>query len=173
VSLTWAASAGADHYEIARSFGGAWYTTIGTSNSTVYTDNAVSPTTAYLYKVRAVDSLGAFSPYSSIDAATTLIFTDDPLITASTLIRAIHVTQLRTAVNAMRAAAGLTAAVFTDPTVTTGMYIRAVHINELRNALAAARSTIGLSTIGFTDSSLTTGYAVRRLHFLELRDGVK
>src|SRR5205814_7155205 len=141
VSLTWAASAGADHYEIARSFGGAGYTTIGTSNSTVYTDNAVSPTTTYLYKVRAVDSLGAFSPYSSIDAATTLIFTDDPLITASTLIRAIHVTQLRTAVNAVRAAAGLTAAVFTDPTVTTGMYIRAVHINELRNALAAARST--------------------------------
>jgi len=39
----------------------------------------------------------------------------------------------------MRAAAGLTAAVFTDPTVTTGMYIRAVHINELRNALAVAR----------------------------------
>src|SRR5207245_5919098 len=113
---------------------------VATTNDTQIIDSSmVHVNTAYLYRVRA--SAGpSFGPYSSIDLATTVIFTDDVL----TIIRVAHVTQLRTAVNAVRALAGFVDPYnFTDPTLTPGAStIRAVHITELRSALDAARSQI-------------------------------
>src|SRR5205085_7325651 len=109
-------------------------TTTGTTSSS---DTGLTADTTYVYKVRAVAG-AAGSPYA-IDAATTTIFTDDPL-NVGTVAKITHLTQLRTAVNAMRAAAGLGAQSFTDPTL-TGVKIKAVHLTELRTALDQARST--------------------------------
>jgi hypothetical protein len=71
----------------------------------------------------------------------------------------------------MRAAAGLTAQVFTDPAVSS---IKAIHLEELRTALDAARAAIGLPPLSYTDPVITPGATkVKAAHFNVLRAGVK
>jgi len=104
---------------------------------------------------------------------TTVVFTDDPLVARSTVIKAIHITQLRQAVNEIRANAGLGTFSFTDPSL-AGVRIKAVHITELRTALDQARSALGLSTGGYTDPAITLGVTVAKaIHIQELRDRMK
>lgn len=100
-----------------------------------------------------------------------MIFTDDPLVAGSTVISAVHLSQLRTAANAVRALAGLSAASFTD-SASPGVVVKAVHITELRSALDAAMSALGLATGGWTDS-LLTGVIIKAVHFQEIRTRAK
>jgi hypothetical protein len=133
----------------------------------------LSSSTTYIYRVRAVDANGCYSDFSNTDIATTIVFTDDPLVAGTTVVKAVHVTELRSAVNAVRAAAALSAASWTDSSLTS-VEIKAVHISELRSALDAARSALSLSALTYTDSSLTPGTTpVKAVHATELRNGVK
>lgn len=168
VTLSWTASAGATQYEIARASATSPFVNILTTSSTSVSDS-VSAGNTYIYKVRALDGSGGKSLYSAPDAATTIFFTDDPLVAQVSPVRATHLTELRQAVNAIRAAAGLTPATFTG-----GSMIQAAHTQELRAALTPARATLGLSTTPFTDPTLIAGATqVRAVHLQELRDGVK
>ncbi len=92
VSISWTASAGAASYEVARSGDGMTYTIVGTPAASPYSDTAIA-NTAYLYKVRAVDGSSNRSASSNIDLATTVIFTDDPLVAGSTIVKAVHLTE--------------------------------------------------------------------------------
>jgi chitodextrinase len=175
VSLSWSAGSGSiDHYEIQRATSkNGPFTTLSNTTSLSFTDSSLSSTTTYIYRVRAVDANGNYSDFSNTDIATTVVFTDDPLVAGTTLVKAVHITELRAAVNAVRAAAGLSAATWTDSSL-TNVEIKAVHISELRSALDAARSALGLSTGGYTDSTLTPGSTiVKAVHVTELRDRVK
>ena len=175
IQLTWTASAGATattQYEIARASAGSPFVTITTTSATSLSDS-VSGGNAYIYKVRAVDT-GGTSAYSAPDAATTVLFTDDPLVPQVTRAKVVHLTELRQAVNAIRAAAGLPAATFTGPTVTNATKIKAAHWLELRSALHQARTSIGLPGITFTDAAFNAGATkIRAVHVAELRNGVK
>jgi Hydrazine synthase alpha subunit middle domain len=175
IALTWTASAGATpatEYEIARASAGGAFATIATVSSTNFNDSVASGT-AFIYKVRAVDT-GGESPYTPPDVATTFIFTDDPLLAQQTKVKVVHLTELRQAVNALRAAAGLPPASFTDPAISNTIKIKAAHAQELRTALNQARTTLGLSGVTFTDAALSTGVTkIRAVHFAELRNGVK
>ncbi len=168
VTVSWNASAGATQYEVTRGSG-----TPVVVAGTQYIDNTVSAGTTYLYKVRAVDASSRRSPYTATDPATTVLFTNDPLVAGGTIIDDVHVTQLRTAVNAMRSAAGLGAATFTDASL-TNVLVKKVHFEELRTALNAARTTLGLSAIAFTDPTLVANTTlVKTSHIEELRSGVR
>ena len=174
--LTWYAVSGVDHYEVARSSNNSAYATIGSAfGSSQYLDfSPFTADTTYLYKVRAVASGGAMSGYSNVDPATTVFFTDDPLIAGSTIVKAAQVNQLRTAANAMRAAAGMTAATFTDPTLSTSTIIRAVHMQQIRTALDEARATLLLPTLVYTEGTLTPTVSVIKAAFVQqMRDGTK
>lgn len=170
VGLSWSAPAGAVSYEVVRTPGFAGTVTTA---MTSYTDNTVSANTTYLYRVQAIDSSDRRSPLSAPDAATTIVFQDDPLVSGSTIVKKNHVDQLRTAVNAMRAAAGLSAmAGLTDPTVTAGVTtIKSAHVTQLRTALDQARAALGLSAVSYTDPSLPS--IVKAAHVQDLRNGVK
>ena len=168
VQVTWNAVTGATSYEIYRRAPGGSYTLRNTSPTTSYTDTA-SANTAYLYRVRAVNAAGS-STDSSPDLATTVIFTDDPLV-AGMIVKAVHLAELRTAVNAVRAQAGLGAASFTDA-ATPGVVIKAVHITQLRSYLDEAMAILGLTTGGWTDASLT-GVPIKAIHFQQIRNRVK
>ena len=175
VSLSWSAGSGSiDHYEIQRATNkNGPFTTLSNTTSTSFTDSSLSSTTTYIYRVRAVDPNGNYSDFSNTDIATTIVFTDDPLVAGTTIVKAVHITELRSAVNAVRAAAGLSAATWTDSSL-TGVLVKAVHISELRSNLDAARSVLGLSTGSYTDSSLTPGSTViKAVHVTELRNRVK
>jgi hypothetical protein len=172
-ALSWNAVAGATSYEIHRSSLNSAYTLLTTIMGTTHNDGGLTADRTYLYKVRALGP-GGPSGFSSMDPATTTIFTDDPL-NAGTAVKAMHVTQLRTAVNAMRAAApGLGPQAFTDPGLGVGTLIKRLHITELRTALDQARAAIGLPAIAYVDPVITAGATtIKAAHVIDLRNGVK
>jgi hypothetical protein len=161
VNVTWNAVEGATSYRVHRRAAGGGFTLVGTPAVPSFNDT-VAANAAYLYRVRAVDGSGE-SPDSAPDVVTTVIFTIDPVV------RAAHVTQLRTAVNAVQALAGQPATAFTNSTV-----IRRVHLVELRNALDAARAALALPALVHPDPVITERVTpVRAGHFATLRDGVR
>jgi hypothetical protein len=117
------------------------------------------------------------SASSNVDLATTVIFTDDPLVARVTTVKAAHLTELRIAVGAVRTLAALAPSTFTDPVLGSSMTIKAVHVRELRTALDDARSALMLlPALSYTDSTLATGAGatlVKAAHIQELRNGVK
>ncbi|MFL6244754.1 MAG: IPT/TIG domain-containing protein, partial [Thermoanaerobaculia bacterium] len=135
-----------------------------TGNS--YVDSTALAGRTYLYNVTKV-STGVIS---NSDYATTIMFTDDPL-TSATVVKAVHLTELRNAVNAMRAASALGAATWTDPNP-AGVAIKPIHVTELRARLREALLAIGRYA-EFSDPSLTAGMPVRKAHFTELRNSMK
>jgi uncharacterized delta-60 repeat protein len=158
VSLTWRPVAEAAGYEVYRSSFNGPYTLALTTSASSATDSGLSANTTYLYQVRTLGS-GGPSAFTAIDPATTIVFTDTSL--SGVLIKAVHIDELRTAVNAMQVAAGLSPSTFTDPTLTAGTTtIKRLHVTELRDALDAARSTIGLPVISYTDATITPGFRV-------------
>jgi len=170
VQVTWTASAGATSYNVYRSADGTNFSNVGSTASTSF-NNTASANTAYLYKVRAVN--GGESADSNKDLATTVIFSDDPLVVGTTTVKAAHVNELRTAINAVRTLATLGAASFTD-TLTAGVTsIKAIHINEARTALDAARSGLSLIAIGYGETITATITTIKASHVTELRNGVK
>jgi len=172
VSLTWDAVVNATGYQVLRSANNGPFTEVGAPLGNAFIDPSLTPNTTYLYRVSATDSTAVGLP-SNIDLATTILFTDDPIVTAWTLIKPAHVNELRTAVNAVRAAAGLGAATFTDPSLTTGFPIKAVYLTELRSNLGPARAAIGVPAIVYTDPTLGVGTTIKATHLRELRAGVK
>jgi hypothetical protein len=175
VIITWTTSAGADHYQIERrSNQASAFEPVGTIMTTFYPDGGLSPDHTYVYRVRAVNSAGLVSDPSDVDVATTVIFEDDPLAGSVTTIRAQHLIQLRTAVNALRTYAGLPVASWTDPTLSNQILIKAQHIRELRDKLAEALAVIGLSAPAYTDPTLNQGVTVIKTdHVQQIRQRVK
>jgi photosystem II stability/assembly factor-like uncharacterized protein len=176
VSLTWTAVGGATGYKIYRSsvFPAA-YSLAGTVGATTnFTDSTgLTANTSYLYIVRATDG-STDSGDSNIDLATTTIFTDPALTPASTKVKMAHINELRTAVNAVRTLATLSAGSYTDPVLSTSIKVKRSHITDLRTALDAARSFMGLPAVSYTDTSITAGVtAVKAAHVSDLRNGVK
>jgi uncharacterized repeat protein (TIGR01451 family) len=153
-------------YEVFRGSGIGSYVQIGSTLGSVFYDTTASPNTVYLYKVRRVE--GSISgPFSSLDFASTGPFTDDPIIAHTTRVKAVHIEQLRTLVNQLRSAAGLTATTFTDPSL-AGKYVKKIHITELRSALNEARSLLGLGTFTFNDSA-----TIAAAHINDLRTALQ
>ena len=102
-----------------------------------------------------------------------LVFTDNPILAGMT-IRALHILELRSRIDAIRVARGLTAFTWTDPTLTLGStIIKAQHILDLRSALAAAYVAAALTPPTYTDAVLTIGTtSPRAVHIAELRTAV-
>jgi hypothetical protein len=170
VEISWAPVAGAATFEVHRAASTtAGYLLIGSSATTSFLDTGRSANTTYLYKVRARAANGTVTGYSTLDTATTTIFTD-ALLNATVPVKAAHLTELRTAVNAMRAAANLPAFAFTA--LTPGATVSRVHVIELRTALNSARSTLTLPVITYTDPTITVkSTRIKAIHFMQLRNG--
>lgn len=171
VYVTWNGVAGATRYQVHRSSHNSPFTMVGFPLTTTFTDTNLTPGTTYVYFVRAADSANLGLP-SNMELATTILYTDDPLIAASTVMKAEHLTQLRTAVNAVRAAAGLQPTSFSN-TMFAGSWILASHITELRASLNEARSELGFPALNYTDPSLQPGDVIKAAHVRELRGGAR
>jgi subtilisin-like proprotein convertase family protein len=99
-------------------------------------------------------------------------FTDDPLVAGSTLVRAIHVTELRSRIDAIRIAKGL--GVFAwGPALTAGSStVLAQHVLAMRTALTQAYAAVPLPAPAFTDPSLAAGTTIKAIHITDLRNAV-
>jgi hypothetical protein len=99
-------------------------------------------------------------------------FTDATLSAGSTIVKEVHLRQLRARVDAQRVRCRLTPFEWTDPSLAAGLtLIKAVHIAELRTALNAAYTACGVSPPSYEDPNLT-GSVVKALHFNDLRNAV-
>ncbi len=173
IGVSWLPVSPAFFYEVRRSSNHGPFLLIATPAGTTLTDSGRSPGVTYLYVVRAISGAGMPSSDSAPDPATTIAFTDDPL-TAGTTVKRGHLTELRAAVNAFRASAGLDAYPFTDPEVTTTTLVRAIHTRQLRAALDAGRAALGMTPLAYTDPTITSGATIiRAAHLQEIRAAVK
>ncbi|HYI12563.1 MAG TPA: FG-GAP-like repeat-containing protein [Thermoanaerobaculia bacterium] len=169
VSVGWLAIPSATTYEVLRSSNNSSFAVIGNTISPAFLDNGRTPDTTYVYKIRAVHN-GVAGPLSPPELATTTSFTDDPIAVYSTRIKAAHILELRTAVNAVRAAAGLAPVAFTDSTL-TGVPIQAIHLTEVHDGLSAARAALGVTALPAT--GVGTGSVIGAWPVSTLRAGVK
>jgi hypothetical protein len=187
VTLTWLPSTGGtiNHYRVERcqNFGQNCYTWVAdvpdASPTVSYTDNGVSAGVAYLYRVRGVDSQGNFTNYSNIDLATAITFLNNPLVSYAenqsnaTPVRAAHITELRSAVNAVRSLAGLSAASWTNA-VQSGAVINHLDLTELRSSLEPALTALGLPIPSYQYPTIMAQVSlIHKADIQELRDAVK
>jgi hypothetical protein len=170
VNVTWSSNGGTT-YEIFRTGGGLGSVSLGSTAGSPFIDSTAVANTAYLYSVRSTVPL---SNVSAPDLATTTIFTDPVLTIGTSTVRAVHVSELRTATNAVRVLSGQVAYSFTDPTLNSSIMVKALHINEARSVLNTARSALGLSAVTYTRPTLTAGSSlISAVDVTDLRNGVK
>jgi hypothetical protein len=118
---------------------------------------------AYEYQLTAL--LAGGSPIASnIDSA--LLFNDD-LLVAGVAVKRTHFSELRAAVNLLRAQAGLPPFDF-EASYDTSASVRASHLTTLRAALTEARQQLGMSTSAFM--AVATGTIIRADQIQELRE---
>jgi hypothetical protein len=174
VTITWNAAIGAASYRVYRRAPGGSFTLVGSPATTNYVDNTAVANTAYLYKVRSFS--GVESTDSNIDLATTVIFTDPTLTAGTTSVKAVHFTELRTAVDAVRTLAGLGAGSYTDAVLNSSVTVKRLHVIDLRTAIDAARADgdVAQSAMVYTDPTITAGSTtVKKAHIDDLRNAVK
>src|SRR6266542_1312990 len=154
----------------------------GASASFVYTNGSNDTTkitvTTPPHAVGAVDIVltptsGSMLTKTNAFAYLPTVFTEDTIMVGQTTAKAQHILELRQAVDAMRAVAGLSGAPWNDPALAAGNTIRAVHITDLRTFLDDAATRLGFSTSPYTDPGLTTGFVIKRIHIEELRQRIR
>jgi hypothetical protein len=176
VSLTWTPPAGnvVGYVVERRSASGSQELTTGSANAS-FNDTTPSGDNAYLYRVKAVYA-GGTSGYGNADLATTVVFTDSQL--QGVTIKAIHLTELRRAVNAVRALAGISTAAWTypDPVSSPPSQRRAIYledVTDLRARLDEATGALGLTTGYPASPALARGAVVSAQHFEQIRTRVR
>jgi hypothetical protein len=133
-------------------------------------DDGSALTRGFLYDYRLDATVASVVQQSNIDSA--LLYTDAAITAGSTRIKVSQFTELRDAINALRAMAGLLPFAF-DGTLGSSMNIRASHVNAMRTAVSEARTQLGMAAATFTDGTLTTATNIRRAHITELRDAAR
>ena len=172
VQLSWTMPGQADTFEVERRApGGAFVLHHTTATAATSVTLAATPDTAYLYRVRAVKS-GTRSAPSGADLATTVVF-GAALTPGSSVLSALDVTRLRTAVNAVRAlwSSALAPAVFTDPSL-QNVIAKAVHLTELRAVLNEARQGLALPPVVYSTTP-AAGQVIAAADINDLRGGVR
>jgi hypothetical protein len=172
VFLSWPPAADATGYVLYMLISNGWgWRGLATVSGDSVTGGLPLPagtTRAYAVAVRRAN--GTTGPIGPPDLATSISFTNKPVVPGM-LIRATDITELRTAVNSVRAFAGLSAFSFTDTTL-MGAGIRALHLTELRDALTQARNAVGMP-MAFSPQAPVVGGPVLSSHVEEIRAGVQ
>lgn len=166
ISLSWTPPAGgADHYQIERSesVSGPFFFVANASGAT-YNDTSVTNLHAYLYRVRAVSSIGAISTPSNMALGTAISFEFQVL--ANQFIKAQHYHDVRTAINLVRAVGGLPGYAWARGNL-AALDIKKTDIDELRTALDAALNALSIPVTAYDDPTLTAGVTLIKATHLE------
>ena len=144
---------------------------IAGATSSSYTSPPLTSATSYW--VRATNAKG------SVDSATATLspifyqpFTDDALTAGSSLVRAVHITELRSRIDALRSRFVLPVYSYTDLTLAAGTGILTRHITDLRTALSEVYVKAVKTPPTYTDDPLTAGTVMKAVHISEIRSAV-
>jgi len=131
----------------------------------------LTPGQLYFFIVRAYNSSGELGPAS--DEVPFTSFTDNALTATTTVIKRVHVTELRTLVDAVRVGKGLSVFSWTETISATSTEIKVQHVTELRTALQQVYTALSRTPPTYTDPTLTAATTqVKRLHLQEIRNAV-
>ncbi len=169
ISIRWSPVIGATSYTIYRrtSINNGWEVYGTFSGGISGLNTSMPPNTCWLMAITAQTPSGT-TPMSAPDLVTSAQFSNS--LEPGMRIKAVDLTEIRTAVNLVRAFANLPSVTFSN--VAAGQTIRALDVMQLRSALSEARSAIGLP-FGFSDPQITPGTSIiRAAHVQELRAGV-
>lgn len=98
-------------------------------------------------------------------------WTDDTIIPGETELKAVHIIELRNAINQLRNKRGFASYDWTDPTLTArSSPISAIHITDLRLAL---NDVLTPDPVWIVDPNILRGTMVQGSHIQELRDAVE
>ena len=128
-----------------------------------------------LVTVTATDTGGSNTPVTRRFTVTVLRpFSDHPIVPGVTPVRAVHFTELRMRIDALRSSAGLEPFAWTDPILRAGATsVRLVHLLDLRTALGTVYSEVGRPAPRWTDGTPMGGTTpIRAAHLMELRKAV-
>jgi glucose/arabinose dehydrogenase len=123
----------------------------------------------------AVTMTAAQSAAATFAASFGGAFADDPLAARVTPVKAVHVTDLRLAIDRERTRRALAAFAWTDPMLVPGVTpATAIHLVEMRAALNQAYEAARLTPPTYTDPTTLAGQVpVRVAHIAELRAAVR
>jgi len=137
--------------------------------------NGLSCATLYHFRVVATSAGGTATGADATltTAACPPPFTDVPLVSGLS-IKAVHFSELRSRINALRIQCGLASFVWTDPSLTpTITMIWSVHITELRAALNAAYAACKRTPPVYRDPTITPRFTpIKAIHIEDLRSAV-
>ncbi|HYR29984.1 MAG TPA: S8 family serine peptidase, partial [Thermoanaerobaculia bacterium] len=178
VFISWPALSGVSHYELYKRINaGSVWQLIYTGSAPQFTDTAVVSGRTYGYKARAIVGAGAPSAFSNFELATTITFTDPVITSFVTLVKAKHIVELRTAVNAMCTFATTTlcstprySGSDLDENFVKTQTITAAHFTSIRTNTVSLRHAIGASPTSFRETT-PIGALIKRIHMEDLRTG--
>ena len=187
INLAWDPSAGSvAGYVVLYGTGPGVYTnSVDVGNQTTTTIAGLTAGLRYYFVVKSYSSTGTLSVASN--EVSGLIpatpppppppsipppFTDDPLVPGVHSMRAVHITELRARIDALRATRGLGATGWGTIVAGTSL-MSASDIVQMRAALNAVYQSLGLAAPLYSDTSLTSGMPIRAVHISELRTFVK
>jgi hypothetical protein len=103
------------------------------------------------------------------------VFADDPLAAGVSLVKVVHVTELRLAIDRERVRRSLAGFAWTDPVLVPGATpVQAIHLTELRAALTQAYRAAARPPPTYRDPAIAVRQtAVRAAHIAELRAAVR
>ena len=100
-------------------------------------------------------------------------FNDEPLVAGATPPRAIHITQLRTRIDALRKRIGLSTGGWKDPSLAAGMPILADYVNELQGRLLEAYEQAHVMPPVLSNSPVAPGSTtIQAIDIAQLRSAV-
>jgi hypothetical protein len=178
ISLAWdASSSTVSGYRIYYGTNSSSLTTIiDVGNQTSYAVNGLTNGVTYYFVVRAYTAQGVLSQPSNMESGAPVgtPFTDPQLSSALTPIRAVHIAEMRSRIDTLRAANGLGQVSWTDPTLTPGITtVKAVHITQMRTALSQVYSARKLTPPSYADPNLTASSTqVKGAHISDLRNAI-
>ena len=128
----------------------------------------------YHFRAVATNSIGTTNGADAMFTTAPCIFTDDPITAGVTGIRAVHITELRNRIDALRVRFALSSFAWTDGSLVSGSTIvRAVHLIELRIALQQAYQAAAQAAPTYTDPTLVPNSTlIKAVHVRELRTAV-
>jgi hypothetical protein len=175
ITLAWDASPGtvAGYTIYYGTSTGSYTASINVGNQTSRKIEGLSYGVRYFFVVKAYSATGLLSsPTNEVNglAGPLLSFTDDPLVPRLHVMKAVHMTELRNSIDALRARRSLPAYPWTA--IAPGTMVRASHITELRNALSAEYVGRGFQPPSYTDTSLNAGMSIKESHISQLREFV-
>jgi hypothetical protein len=142
------------------------------ATAALYTTPPLIATTGYWVRVSNV--AGSADSNIAVVSVQPRPFTDPTLSSGLSMIRDLHVNELRARIQALRLRFGLPLYEWTDAVLTPGATpIRTVHITELRHAVEQVYIQAGKSAPAYTDPELIPGVTLAKAaHITELRVAV-